>query len=103
MRDGVGYFFLVNMVVLAALGIRAAYFAHKMVFYLQTRYPERAKDFEWYGYRLTKALYKKHDIEDPQFLRLQSKARNAQTWVILALLPFPLFLIMILIINIVLG
>jgi hypothetical protein len=103
MRNSFGYFFLANMVALVVFGIRAAYFAQEMVSYLQTHYPERAKEFEWYGYRLIKALYRKHDIEDAEFARLQTKARYAQMWVILALLPFPLFLVMIFIMSIILG
>ena len=103
MRGGVGYFFLGNMIVLVTLGIRAAYFARKMLFYLQIHYPERAKGLIWSPYKFLKAIYKKPDIDDPELLRLQMKARNADTWVILAMLPFPVFLLIILILSLVFG
>ncbi len=104
MADTLGYFFLINIIALFILGIRGAYLALKLMRYLRNNYPEKAKEFGcpeggWYnGFKFSNALYKEHDISDPYFLSLKTKAKNTQTWaILLLLLPFSLFLILILV------
>jgi hypothetical protein len=92
------YFLLANILVALILGIRSKYFTHTLFLYLEEHYPEREKEFGWYGYKSANALYKEHDIDDDlEFLRLKRRARNATTWTIVALLPMSLFIILILI------
>jgi len=93
------YFFLANILAVLILGIKAQYIGHRFLLYLQEHYPEREKEFGWYGYKSAKALYKEHDIDDDlEFLRLKTRTRNATTCTIVALLPVPLLMILILVI-----
>jgi len=104
MTDFVQYFFLTNILILFLLGIRGAYLDFKLMRYLRNNYPEKAREFGcpkggWYnGFKFGNALYKEHDILDPYFLSLKTKAKNTQTLtILLLLLPFSLFLILILV------
>ena len=104
MANFVQYFFLTNILILFLLGIRGVYLGSKLMHYLQNNYPEKAREFGcpkggWYnGFKFCNALCKKHDISDPYFLSLKTKAKNTQTLtILLLLLPFSIFLILILI------
>jgi flagellar biogenesis protein FliO len=104
MKDGVFIFLLGNLLVVLALAIRAAYAAHRLASYLLEQHPEKAREFGCCheeaphdGFRFMRELYRKHEIEDPEFMRLKAKARSAATWTVLTLLPMSLFIILILI------
>jgi hypothetical protein len=101
MSDIIQYFFLANMVIVFILLIIAVYSSYKFTFYVRKHYPERARDFGcpiegwWDSLKLSRALHKTHDIDDTKFIILKNKARKAQNLVVLALLPFPLFLLLV--------
>jgi hypothetical protein len=108
MQDIARYFFLINMAILFVLVMRTIYLQFKLIKYLRRNHPEKTKDFGcplggWInGFKFGNALYKKHDIEDPDFVCLKNKAKNAQTLAILSIFPSLLFLLLLLIIGIVL-
>ena len=103
MRD---ILFLINIIILFLLAVRGAYLALKLMRYLQNNYPEKAMEFGcpkggWYnGFKFCNALCKEHDISDPYFLSLKTKAKNTQTLtILLLLLPFSVFLLFIFLLS----
>jgi len=103
MRD---ILFLINIIILFVLGIRGAHLASKLMRYLRNDYPEKAMEFGcpkkgWYnGFKFCNALCKEHDIPDPYFTSLKTKAKNTQTLaILLLLLPFSVFLLFIFLLS----
>lgn len=85
MMDFSLYFTIGWAIVLAILRARAGYFELKLAKYLRKNCPEKERDFGcargscFNEFKLVRALYTHHDIEDPDFIKRQNKARNAYT------------------------
>lgn len=79
------YFTIGWVIILAILRAKAGYLELKLAKYLWKNCPEKEREFGcvrggcFNEFKLVRALYKHHDIEDPDFIKLQSKARNAYT------------------------
>ena len=91
------YFFLVSMLVGFMFMIVASYSGYKLIYYIQKHHPDKAKDFGcskrgWFNtFKFDRALYKQHDINDSELIRLQKRTRSAIKWMFIAILPILLF------------
>ena len=104
MENTIQYFLFGNMILV--LGIAASYSGMKLAAYIRKHHPDKAREFGcpqdgWYnGFKFANALYKQHDIETPEFVRLKTKTRNCLTGAIIFALAFPLFLVLLVIISV---
>lgn len=81
------YFFLFYFIILVIIGIRGIYTTHKFLRYCKEHYPKKASDFVSLGtFSLSRALFKKHDIDDLEFVILKNRAKNAYFGLYLAVL-----------------
>jgi hypothetical protein len=93
--DAVLYIFVALTLLAFLFGIRAIYFGYKLRFYLRKCYPEKAAKYV-FCLRPMKQLFNE-DIDDPVFLRLRSKVKNAQNCsagAILAIIVLMLLLVL---------
>ena len=101
MADWILYFCFANMAVVLVLGIRSQRMCCKLTRYLQARYPNKAKEFGWYGLKFANSLYRQWDIDDPEFDRLRGVAKNSCTVAIVALLPFVVLVVIVTVMRVV--
>ena len=93
------HFFLGYFILLGIIGIRGIYTTHKFLRYCKEHYPKKASDFESLGtFSLTWAVFKKHDIDDLEFITLKNKAKNAYASLYLAFLIGIFFVLIVVVI-----
>ncbi len=91
-------------IILAVFWIRGAYTHYKFVHYCKMHYPKEASEFLSLGtITLTRALFKKHEIGDLEFITLKNKAKNAYIGACCAFFFGILFVLILMVIFYILG
>ena len=81
------HFLLGCFFIVIAFIIRGLYWRHKFIQYFKMHYPEKASEFTNLGiFSLTKAIFKRHDIDDLDFVVLRNKAKNGLVCICFAIL-----------------
>jgi len=76
------YLYMMGVIILS---IRLPFVFRPFHKYLREKHPQRLREFSlvpgiFNSFRLIKTLYKEHDIEDAELMRLLTKARNSWTF-----------------------
>jgi hypothetical protein len=87
------------MIDISILWIRSLRWGLKLMSYIQSKYPEKERIYgcrkgSFYdSLQFAIALYRKDDTNDPEFVQLRQKTKNATSWALIAPLPFVLFFV----------
>lgn len=81
------YLLAISMFAMFLIGLRFLYVGGIFYYYVGEHHPEVSKDFKSYRpFRTKYPFYKEYDIDDPEFHRLQKRARNTIRWMGFSLL-----------------
>ncbi len=85
------YCILLYMIGLFVLGVRWVYLSSKLLAYIRTNLPEKAKEIGYaqpHSLKFRRLVFHKNDIDDPSYLQLRAKCQRAETWLTLTILSF---------------
>ena len=97
------YFLIPFVLLLAILRIRAGQLESRIRTYIKKNHPDKAGEFSspkgilFDEFKLVWSLYKEDKIEDPEYMRLKNKAKNAETYTFLTFILGGLVIVAILV------
>lgn len=87
-------------IILVIFGGRCAYKYYKFTRYCETHYPQKGSEFLSLGtITVVRALFKEHEIDDAEFVKLKNEAKNAYIGVCAAFLCGILFIIVTMLLS----
>ena len=95
-------FILVYMIIVLVLGIRSVYLSFKLSSYININLPDKARELQHaapHSPKFRKLVYKKDDINDPYYVCLKKKSKNAEILLFLGFISIPLLMLLFAIIS----
>ncbi|MFA5422559.1 MAG: hypothetical protein WC374_01715 [Phycisphaerae bacterium] len=90
------YLFILYILIFVALGIRWIYLSSKLEAYINKNLPAKAKELDYaapHSIKFQKLVYKKDDVNDPIYIRLRERSKNAGILLLLIFISVPLLML----------